>query len=69
MEDHHEMFFVCVCVCVWSHRIKTQESIAAVHLNDLLMMTIVFRYVRYADFSLIVSIETCKDVFRQPQKV
>ena len=36
---------LCVCVC----GIKTQESIAAVHLNDLLMMTIVVKVTRASD--------------------
>ena len=36
---------LCACVC----GIKTQESIAAVHLNDLLMMTIVIKVTRVSD--------------------
>ena len=39
------MFFVCMCVC----GIKTQESIAAVHLNDLLTTTIVVKVTRVSD--------------------
>ena len=49
MEGHHEMFFVCVCVCVCVCGIKTQESIAAVHLNDLLTMSLVVKVTRASD--------------------
>ena len=36
MEGHHEMY---VNESAVAYKIKTQESIVAVHLNDLLMMT------------------------------
>ena len=48
----------CMWVRVRSHRIKTQKSIVAVHLNDLLMVT---RVTYMNDFQVNLYIEKCSE--------
>ena len=47
------------CMRVWLHRIKTQKSIVAVHLNDLLMVT---RVTYMNDFQVNLYIEKCSEL-------
>ena len=54
-EGHHEMY---VSESVVAYRIKTQKSIVAVHLNDLLMVT---RVTYMNDFQVNLYIEKCSE--------